>query len=136
MVELILALDFVFRMFGFCICFGTYSYRFEILEITFQFLLIELILALDFVFRMFGFCICFGTYSYKFEILEITFQFLLIFIRVTASKLFQYFVYSDKLTNVNKIFVTIILYYFCGRVSCLSAAVLVTIVQVWTRCLL
>ena len=71
-----------------CICFGTY--KIEILEIIFYF------------------CIRFGTY--KIEILEIIFYFSLIFFRVTASKLFQNFVYTDKLSNVNKIFFAVILY--------------------------
>ena len=42
--------------------------------------------------------ICFGTYTI--EILEIIFYFSLIVIRVTASKLFQNFVYSDKMSLV------------------------------------
>ena len=41
------------------------------------------------------FCICFGTY--KIDILEIILYISLIFIRVTNSKLFQNFVYTDNL---------------------------------------
>ena len=44
------------------------------------------------------------------EILEIIFYFSLIFFRVTANKLFQNCVYTDKRSNVNKISFAIVLY--------------------------